>query len=304
MELTARGHGGQRYADAPAPSPPGDDSMITRQGRSASTVSSVLPNTRAAAGAPRQRHDDRLRAHLLAPRRRSGAPPRPARTFSQWPETRRPPCTLACSMTAWAASSCSGSSASIGLALRHRDRHQHVDPAAAPGGQPRPRSRPPPGSSRRSSKATSTDSYSASWSTTGLRDRDLRGRRAGRGPGCGGRRRRRRCRAPASRMPASADVDVQHGHGDERDARCRGRRGPRTAAARGRAMRSVPGPAVGPRARRAGRLRRRITASVRDRERQHRAERVHVAEERRPGPGSASGRRSPPKTMIPIHGVR
>ena len=43
---------------------------------------------------------------------------------------------------------------------------------------------------------------------------------------------------------------------------------------------------------------------VRDRERQHRAERVHVAQERRPGRGSASGRRSPPNTMIPIQGVR
>ena len=45
-------------------SPSGVDSMITRHGRSASTVSSVLPNSERAGDAPRQRHHDRRRAHV------------------------------------------------------------------------------------------------------------------------------------------------------------------------------------------------------------------------------------------------
>ena len=38
----------------------------------------------------------------------------PARTFSQWPVTRRPPITRAESIISWARASCSGSGASIG----------------------------------------------------------------------------------------------------------------------------------------------------------------------------------------------
>ena len=46
------------------PRPSGADSMITRQGRSASTVSSVLPNSDVPSIRSRQRHHDRGRAHV------------------------------------------------------------------------------------------------------------------------------------------------------------------------------------------------------------------------------------------------
>ena len=59
----------------------------------------------------------------------------PARTFSQWPDTRPPPCSLACSMIESAAASASGIDASMSQRVRHRDRHQHVDPAALAGRQ-------------------------------------------------------------------------------------------------------------------------------------------------------------------------
>ena len=68
----------------------GADSMITRHGRSASTVSSVLPNS----DAPSIRRGSGI---TIAAARMSPAssmirrPAWPARIFSTWPETRRPP---------------------------------------------------------------------------------------------------------------------------------------------------------------------------------------------------------------------
>ena len=41
----------------------------------------------------------------------------PARIRSRWPDTRRPPCTRACSMTDWARASASSIGAEIGSAL-------------------------------------------------------------------------------------------------------------------------------------------------------------------------------------------
>ena len=121
------------------------DSMITRQGRSASTVSSVLPNSappvRGAAAASRSR----ARASR-APPRRSARPACPARTFSQCPVTRRPPCSRACSMIAWAAASCSGSAASIGDEAGTAIVTSTWMPAPAARGELAPRSRSRPAS--------------------------------------------------------------------------------------------------------------------------------------------------------------
>ena len=64
-------------APSARPSTPRDESMITRQGRSASTVSSVLPEQRPARPPRRQRHHDRARRRSRAPPPRSGAPPGP-----------------------------------------------------------------------------------------------------------------------------------------------------------------------------------------------------------------------------------
>jgi hypothetical protein len=85
--------------------------MMTRHGRSRNTVSRV-----------------RLKPLLvrdigitIAPARMALASSTilravcPARTFSQWPLTRRPPCTFASSIVDSAAASCSGRAASIGL---------------------------------------------------------------------------------------------------------------------------------------------------------------------------------------------
>ena len=76
--------------------------MITRHGRSASTVSSVLPNS----DAPSIRRGSGI---TIAAARMSPAssmirrPAWPARIFSWWPDTRRPPWILACSIAESAA---------------------------------------------------------------------------------------------------------------------------------------------------------------------------------------------------------
>ena len=86
--------------------------MITRHGRSVSTVSSVLPNS----DAPSTRRGSGI---TIAAARMSIAssmirrPAWPARTFSQWPDTRPPPCSFACSMIESALASASGIGASI-----------------------------------------------------------------------------------------------------------------------------------------------------------------------------------------------
>ena len=90
--------------------------MITRQGRSASTVSIVLPNTEVPAircGSAITTAVARMSCASSMIRR----PAWPARTFSQCPETRPPPCSLACSMIVSAADSASDIGASIGSAL-------------------------------------------------------------------------------------------------------------------------------------------------------------------------------------------
>ena len=95
-------------------SPSGTDSMITRHGRSVSTVSSVLPNS----DAPSTRRGSGI---TIAAARMSTAsstirrPAWPARTRSTCPETRPPPATFASSMIDCALSSCSGIGASISI---------------------------------------------------------------------------------------------------------------------------------------------------------------------------------------------
>ena len=82
--------------------------MITRHGRSRSTVSSArvkfppLAIGMTIAAAFMVRASSTMRRPVC-----------PARTFSQWPETRRPPWTFASSRIDWAAASCSGIGASI-----------------------------------------------------------------------------------------------------------------------------------------------------------------------------------------------
>ena len=122
-----RGYGASPFSWAPS------DWMITRHGRSASTVSTVLPNSDPPVRGG-QRHDDRPARAWPAPRRRSGARACPARTFSQWPLTRRPP---------WSARLLDdrlGGELLLGhLGVdrrrgRDRDRDEHVDAAPPPGG--------------------------------------------------------------------------------------------------------------------------------------------------------------------------
>ena len=90
--------------------------MITRHGRSASTVSSVLPNSEA----PLTRRGSGI---TIAAARMSIAssmirrPAWPERTRSTCPDTRAPACTRACSISDSAAASASGIGASIGSAL-------------------------------------------------------------------------------------------------------------------------------------------------------------------------------------------
>src|SRR3954454_15746960 len=94
----------------------GADSMITRHGRSASTVSSVLPNS----DAPSTRRGSGI---TIAAARMSAAsstirrPAWPARIFSTWPDTRLPPWILPCSITESAPASASLIVASIGSAF-------------------------------------------------------------------------------------------------------------------------------------------------------------------------------------------
>ena len=108
--------------------------MITRHGRSVSTVSSVLPNT----DVPAIRRGSGI---TIAAARMSVAssmirrPACPARIFSVWPETRRPPWIRACSITESAAASSSGIVRVDRQRVRHGDHGQHVDAAALARGE-------------------------------------------------------------------------------------------------------------------------------------------------------------------------
>ena len=87
--------------------------MITRAGRSWSTVSSVRPKIEAPVrlgGSGMTMARARISLASSTIRR----PACPGRTFSQWPVTRRPPSTRAESITDAAFASCSGMLASIG----------------------------------------------------------------------------------------------------------------------------------------------------------------------------------------------
>ena len=87
--------------------------MITRQGRSLSTVSSVRPKS----DAPVRRGGSGIttaRARISLASSTIRRPAWPGRTFSQWPVTRRPPRTRAESIIEAAFASCSGMAASIG----------------------------------------------------------------------------------------------------------------------------------------------------------------------------------------------
>jgi len=77
--------------------------MMTRHGRSASTVSTVLLNTVAPLRAGKGMTIAFAPISIASSTISRPAPP--ARIFSQCPVTRRPPWSLACSMMAWAASS-------------------------------------------------------------------------------------------------------------------------------------------------------------------------------------------------------
>ena len=105
------------------------DSITTRHGRSASTVSSVLPNSEA----PSTRRGS---ASTIAAARMSIAsstirrPAWPGRIRSTWPETRRPPWTRACSITDWAAASASRHRRVDRQRVRHG--HERDDVHAAP----------------------------------------------------------------------------------------------------------------------------------------------------------------------------
>ena len=140
--------------------------MITRHGRSLSTVSRVLPNS----DLPVRRGGSDITSARAWISRASSTIRRPAwfgRTFSQWPVTRRPPRTRAESMSDAARASCSGIEASIGEPLGtvivtstwipRRRRAASRAAVATASWEKSP-----------SSKATSTDSYSTSCSTTGL----------------------------------------------------------------------------------------------------------------------------------------
>ena len=86
--------------------------MMTRAGRSARTVSTVLPNVvvpvRGGSGSTI------ARARICFASSTMTRPAWPARTFVQRPLTRRPKCTRACSMMPCAVISWSGSWASMG----------------------------------------------------------------------------------------------------------------------------------------------------------------------------------------------
>ena len=202
-------------------------------------------------------------------------------------------------MIDWAAASSRACAASIGLRGGHRDRHQHVDPAAPARGQPRR------GGHHLGDVAVLVEGDQHRV-VLGLGvDRRARDRHLGRGG---------QVEAVAvavdrvdddpdasQPIPAMRHAGVERGHDAQRRERAEARRRSRTGAGRAR-MRMLPG-------RRYGRSVRAARSAaghrqVRDRERQHRAERVQVAQERRPGRGSGSARRSQLNRMIPTHGVR
>ena len=249
--------------------------MITRHGRSASTVSSVLPNS----DAPSTRRGSGM---TIAAARISTASStiRRARLAgadrSQWPDTRRPPATLASSMTLRALASCVGHRRVDRQRARHRDRHER---RGCRGACARRACAAVASTCRRSPSrrsATSTESYSASWSTTGCGIATL----------CVERQVEALPAAvddvddDAERQPADAehaDDRVQRRDHDERDEGERpadDREQRRVVAADGRVARAAVGP-------RDVRLLRPQPdhRGVGDRERQHRAERVDVAEE-------------------------
>src|SRR6185503_17599061 len=90
-----------------------DESMITRAGRSLSTVSSVRPKSEA----PVRRGGSGMtiaRARMSLASSTTRLPAWPGLTFSQCPVTRRPPRTRAESITDAAFASCSGMEALIG----------------------------------------------------------------------------------------------------------------------------------------------------------------------------------------------
>ena len=108
-----------RVGSRPFPAPsrfggsPGGDSMITRQGRSASTYSSVEPKI----DRPVRRSGGDITIALARISRASATIRRPAsprRTFSQCPVTRRPPSARAARIVRRASVSSWRSSASIG----------------------------------------------------------------------------------------------------------------------------------------------------------------------------------------------
>ena len=135
------------------------------------------------------------------------------------PLTRRPPCSLACSMMACAASSCSGRSASIGDDVRHGDRHEDVDAAAPAGGELRGGRRSRPARSCAASRTRRAPTRTRPRArSTGARDRDLRGRREVEALAAAVHD----VEEHAERQPADArhgDVEVQDGDDDERQQR-------------------------------------------------------------------------------------
>ena len=256
----------------------GADSMITRQGRSASTVSSVLPNSEAPLTRCGQRHHDRRRAHvggllddpppglagahaldvagharadlhagLLDDRLRGGLLPPASARRSAARSARSPSRAYGCR---------GGGARRAWPRWRPPTRRSARRPSAPARSRTRPRDRPPAAGSRPCAS------------------------RSGPGPAGGGRGSRRPCRAPASRRRRRR----RWGSG----RRSRRTRPPVKKPARDREQRPRRRPRhvhvaralVGPREVRLGHPQP-DHRQVRHRERQHRAERVDAAEEHR-----------------------
>ena len=138
---------------------PSDESRITRHGRSASTVSSVRPNSERPGAALRGSGITIAAAWISCASLTIRRPAPPARTFSSGrsPGARRARAPGPPPPGPWPRPR--ACSASIGRVGRHGDRDQHVDARAGggrPGARPWPRPRPSTGRPRRPPGSTRT----------------------------------------------------------------------------------------------------------------------------------------------------
>ena len=278
----------------------GADSMITRHGPLGQHGLQRLAEQRRAVDALRQRHHDRRRAHVggLLDDPAPGLPDAHPLDVPGHPRARLHARLLDQRLRR-------------GLLLGHRrvDRQRarhgdHRNARGCPAGAarrawPRSRSRTRRSARRSSARAPSRTRPRGRRPAAGSRPCASR---SGPAPAGGGRAGRRPCRGSASRrrsrrrpgagttVTTNADRGAEAAdHGEHRDVAPADLR--------------VPGRPVGPWEVGLGHPQA-DHREVGDRERQHRAERVEVAEERRLARERDRGSRSPPKTRIPIHGVR